>query len=233
MPQLTSQIARLSRRLKIKDDVKSLVDNLKELKMTEGEVKVEQLPDRMTDDNVIQLARSVKEIKKQVVVFQHLKDRKEISCVMCDESFDYKEEETDFNGKLMGHRFSKLKFSLRKHLKSGNHIMMIQKEEKEAHVEKKEEARNRKVGGTIGGLVYDTIFNGRPDDDLPRLIYRVKMAGGDVGDLNHSKNLVPKLLPEISGVVEGRLKKFLSSNMVATGSLPPVNIMADKATDKR
>jgi hypothetical protein len=44
---------------------------------------------------------------------------------------------------------------------------------------------------------------------------------------------VPRLLPEISGVVEGRLKTFLSSRLVATGSFPPVNIMADKATDKR
>jgi hypothetical protein len=59
------------------------------------------------------------------------------------------------------------------------------------------------------------------------------MAGGDVGDINHSHNLVGKLLPEISEVVRLRIKRFMGSTMAATGYPPPCNIMADKATDKR
>jgi len=82
-------------------------------------------------------------------------------------------------------------------------------------------------------LVYILIYNGRPDRDLPKLIYRVKQAGGDVGDINHSHNLVGKLLPDIAQVVRSRIKKFMGSPMAATGSLPPCNITADKATDKR
>jgi hypothetical protein len=168
----------VKKRLQIKDDVKSLIDNLKELKMTEGELKVEQLPDQINEDTVIRLARSLEEITEKVVAFMYLDDKKQISCVICGVSFSYKEKETDFTGMLMGPRFAALKTSLRKHLKTGSHIKMVKDKEGVAQVEGKEEARNRVVGRTIGGLVYDIIYNGRPDTDLPRLIYRVKMAAG-------------------------------------------------------
>ena len=39
------------------------------------------------------------------------------------------------------------------------------------------------------------------------------MAGADVGDINHSHNLVAKLLPEFSEVVRSRIKRFMSSTM--------------------
>ena len=45
--------------------------------------------------------------------------------------------------------------------------------------------------------------------------------------------MVDKLVPYISLAVKNRLKKLLNTRMEATGCLPPVNIMADKATDKR
>ena len=151
---------------------------------------------------------------------------------MCKEDFVYKEEQTDFTKGSMGVKFPHLKHSLRRHLKSGNHKSMM-KEAGGTEIDEKEDARNTVIGRTNGGLVYHLVYNARPDDDLPLLIYRVKRAGGDVGDCNHSSHLVSRLLPEIAGAVSGRLKEYLSSPMVATGCLPPVNIMADKATDKR
>ena len=113
------------------------------------------------------------------------------------------------------------------------HVENVKKAKETAETEERLESRNRKIGKTIGGLVYHLIYNGRPDRDLPKLIYRVKQAGGDVGDINHSHHLVASLLPDIAEEVRSRIKQFLSTPMAATGGLPPVNIMADKATDKR
>ena len=93
--------------------------------------------------------------------------------------------------------------------------------------------RNQSVGMKIGRLVYYLARNARADSDLPLLIYLSSKGGTDMGDIGHSHNLVARLLSFLSTVVEDRIKDFLGRRMVATGCLPPVNIMADKATDKR
>ena len=54
--------------------------------------------------------------------------------------------------------------------------------------------------------------------------------GVDLGDINHSFGFVPKFLPHLAAAVRKRIKTLLSSKLVATGCLPPVNIVADKAT---
>ena len=92
----------------------------------------------------------------------------------------------------------------------------------------REESRNQAVGMRIGRLVYYLSYNARADADFTLLIYLMKRAGVDVGDINHSHHMVDKLLPYISQAVKNRLKKMLSTRMEATGCLPPVNIMADK-----
>ena len=45
--------------------------------------------------------------------------------------------------------------------------------------------------------------------------------------------MVPKLLPHLANAVRRRMKQMLGSRLVATGCLPPVNILADKATHQR
>ena len=87
--------------------------------------------------------------------------------------------------------------------------------------------RNQSVGMKIGRLVYYLARNARADSDLPLLIYLSSKGGTDMGDIGHSHNLVARLLPFLSTVVEDRIKDFLGRRMVATGCLPPVNIMVD------
>ena len=223
----------LEKRVQIKGVVQDLVENLKELKMTEGEAKIIEKPESLDDESLITMARSMKEITEKVPVFVYHYEEHLVRCIICKQTFGYKEEEINFTENHMSLKFSNLKMILKRHLTRETHLQ-IKKELEGASVKDKEkEARNKVIGKTIGGLIYHLVYKGRPDTDLPLLIYRVKMAGGDVGDINHSHNLVAALLPEISAVVAGRLKKMLSTPMKATGSLPPVNIMADKATDKR
>jgi hypothetical protein len=168
-----------------------------------------------------------------VPLFVHVYEEQKVICNLCKQGFEYMEEEDNFTNNNLPMRFRNLKKSMRQHLKSMGHIAMVKSSRAATKEEEKAEARNRVIGATVGGLVYHLVYNGRPDSDLPLLIYRVKMPGGDTGDINHSTYLVSQLLPEIAEVVAGRLKRMLSSRMVATGNLPPVNIMADKATDKR
>ena len=85
----------------------------------------------------------------------------------------------------------------------------------------------------IGRLVYLIVNDARADADLPVMIYMLQKAGADCGDLNHSSKFVTSLLPFLSKAVEDRVHRLLNTPMVATGCLPPVNIMADKATEKR
>ena len=110
----------------------------------------------------------------------------------------YEGLESDFTEGKMGIKFSNLKGSLRKHLKSEGHKAMIKKEQGKEVVEAKEDARNKRVGKTIGGMVYHLVFHARPDADLTILIYLAKKGGADVGDINHSYKLVSSLLPDLA-----------------------------------
>ena len=231
--KMNKYLAIVEKRLEIKKDVNSLMNSLKDLKMTESEIKCGPEPEVKDADMVIKVARSLKEITEMVPVFVYQDEQQKVSCDICNQDFSYKEEESDFTEGMMSKRFSDLKRALRRHLTAEKHIRLKQETRRATEKEEKDIARNKKIGRTIGGLVYHLLSKARPDSDLPLLIYTVKRAGGDVGDINHSHLLVAKLLPDIAGAVAGRLKNFLSSPMVATGSLPPVNIMADKATDKR
>ena len=198
--------------------------------MYEG-TKVE-VPKTIDEETAIQLARTVKGITEQVQCFVHLYEEQKVKCE-CGAEFGFKEEEDDFSDTNLPRNFRNLKRSLLIHLSTEKHKKKVKATQKQKEEEVKVELRSRKIDKTIGGLIYILLKNGRPDGDLPLLIHRVKQAGGDVGDVNHSKGLVGHVLPEIAAAVEGRLRTMLGTRMVATGQLPPINIMADKATDKR
>ena len=213
----------VSKRLKVKKEATNLVNMLEELKLVEGRGKNEENVEKnevKDDDSVIRLARNLEEITDNIEVLKVEEATKQVVCVLCN--VDFRDQ-----------KFSNLKKSLRRHVQMVFHMEKVKEKEMAANTEERWEARNRAINKTIGGLVYHLLYHGRPDNELPPLIYRVKMAGGDVGDINHSNNLVAKLLPEISEVVSSRIKRFMSSHMVATGSLLPCNVMGDKATDKR
>ena len=213
----------LERSLKLKKDVASLVDNLKELKLVHEESgSTVSTKINMDEKFQIGLAKSVKEIAEKVPIFVFDYQQAIMKCSVCSQTFACEEG-----------KFPYLKKALKRHLECNSHINMVEAAMVKSREGELKEARDKVINSTIGGLVYHLVYQGRPDSDLPLLIYRVKRAGGVVGDVNHSDNLVSNLLPEIAGVVEKRLKTFLHTPMVATGALPPVNIMADKATDKR
>ena len=153
---------------------------------------------------------------------------------MCSNTFSYSSDlEQDFLGSNLDQKFSSLKRNLARHLESLVHKRHAQQEQAKAIIWTKEENRNKAVGLVLGRIVYYIIYKGRPDTDFPLLVYLSATGGSDCGDINHSFNFVRKFLPYLADAVRRRMKKMLGTRLVSTGCLPPVNLIADKATHQR
>ena len=53
-----------------------------------------------------------------------------------------------------------------------------------------------------------------------------------MGDLNHSHNFPAKFRPFVAREIQTRMATFLTSRLPQTGYLPPLNIGADKGTNR-
>ena len=213
----------MKRRLNLKKEASSLVTLLEDLKLAEGRGGDRKTEDKKMDNNIIiTCAKTIEDLTEiEVFTLEGANGRQVLRCLICDVRIKTNQQ------------FRAVKQSVKRHLVLPSHVQKEIQSERDREREERWESRNRRIGRTIGGLVYHLIHNGRPDGDLPVLIHWVKVGGGDVGNINHSHNLVAKLLPDIANTVKSRLQKFLGSIVPATGCLPPCNIMADKATDKR
>lgn len=228
--KLNQQLDFIKKRLEVKDDVKRLTEKLCDLEMmSKAEVKREPVD----EDSAIKVARSVKEITEKVPEFEQKIEKEMVNCQVCEETFKYTNQTNDFTDEKLPKEFTNLKRSLRQHLMTSRHKNKVAETRTAAVQWEKEELRNKKVGMNIVRQIYNLLHSASPDAELPVQIYLLKRAGVDVGDINHSHNLVAKMAPHLAGAVEGRLKKFLGTRMAATDALPPVNLMFDKATDKR
>ena len=141
--------------------------------------------------------------------------------------------EQDFHDQNLSVKFKSLKTHLFRHLESATHQSKVKEDIAKDVLLVKKEKREKKVGLTLGRIVYHIIYKGRPDSDFTSLVYLPAAGGSDVGDINHSFNFVTKLLPHLAEAVRRRLKMMFGTRLVATGCLPPVALMADKATHQR
>ena len=233
------QVKAIQKYLEVEEKMKSLTEALKELESVSGKDKCDKVnlvkKEKQEDVNHILLeARSMKEITEKVSEFHYKQDDGLVECLICLETFKYDGSLlNDFTEGKMEVKFSSLKRNLKEHFNTLKHRRCAQQQEKADEQCVREDRRSMAVGMRIGRIVYHLIYHGRPDTDLPLLIYSHHKAGADMGDINHSEGLVAKLLPDVAGVVSGKLKHFLNTRMVATGELPPINVMADKATHNR
>lgn len=221
-------------------DIRKLREAMDSFEETAG-VKVKNIVESgakmKTADESLTEARGVREITELIPEFEFRPEDsgKEFHCIVCHTTFSYgKELEQDFrNLIIMEDKFRSVKRSLRRHLQTSTHIIQGKAEEAKMILWTKEERRNRAVGLVLGRLVYYIIYKGRPDIDFPTLVYLSATGGSDCGDINHSFAFVLKFLPYLTGAVRRRLKKMLGTRLVGTGCLPPVGLMADKATHQR
>ena len=189
-----------------------------------------------TVEESLKEARSVKEIVEKIPEFEYRPENlgKEFQCIVCSNTFSYPSElDQDFVGSSMDQKFRYLKRNLGRHLDSFIHKKHAQQEQAKAIISSKEVSRNKAVGLVLGRIVYYVIYKGRPDTDFPLLVYLSATGGSDCGDINHSFRLVSKFLPYLAKALRRRMKKMLGTRLVSTGALPPVNLIADKATHQR
>ena len=223
--------------LDVGQDIKSLESSVANLKSSLNYKEEEENVKDIDTDMILKNAKSMTEVTDQVYQFEYeeFKDGGAVICGACEQVFKYsrdlKDDFTD-NSKV-AREFSNLKTSLRRHLKSEMHNRKTRKVEENDIVKKKEDVRNAVVGVRIGKLVYHLVKLGRPDTDFTSLVQISASNGADLGDKNHSKYFVTKLLPHLADAVKRRWKKVLDTPMVATGCRPPVCVVADKATHQR
>ena len=83
----------------------------------------------------------------------------------------------------------------------------------------------------IGRICYLIYQEGRSKQSFEIEVVKAVKIGADMGDINHSKNFVDKFRPYVSDEVHKRTASFLTTRLVQTGYLPPLNIQADKGTN--
>ena len=121
--------------------------------------------------------------------------------------------------------FQNLKKSIVRHYKEGR---CTQKPDLEK--ERKVDGREKTIGMNLGRIVYKIVCRGRSYLDYEGDVLCAKMNGVDVGELNHSRMFVPKLLGTLSTVTQNMFIRFFRTPMQKTGSLPPIAVAADLAT---
>lgn len=64
-------------------------------------------------------------------------------------------------------------------------------------------------------------------------LYLFRKYGLDIGNINHSYQLVYGLRPYLAAEIRAKKKSFFSSHLTATGFLPVLAMSSDGATHKR
>ena len=223
---------------KIQDTVKKTIKEAFEDKDSKIEVvdNNKEVKEERTDKDIMREVRSTKEVCERFPEFEYFPSHKgkEFKCVVCETTFAYSaDQEQDFYNKNFSQEFRNTKKQLLQHNESNTHRAQVKEDEVKATLWNKEEKRNKVVGLNLGRIVYHLVSKGRPDSDYTCLVYLSAAGGSDVGDINHSFHFVTKLLPHLAMAVRRRLKEMLGRRLEATGCLPPVNLIADKATHQR
>ena len=203
-------------------------------KKEEKEINFEQDKEESELVKDLYWAKSVSDIEE--LGFEYSDEEKKFSCRVCKDAdygeFGFDKEDENYERKI-GRKFINLKKSLKRHLLiSKAHAAVLLEEEQKREAESKLSNKNMEAGMNLGRLCMKSFIFGRPYTDFETNVYLMKVAGAQVGELNHSHRFPPALRPHVRKVVHKRQVKFLSTPLQQTGHLPPVAGSADKGTYK-
>ena len=127
-------------------------------------------------------------------------------------------------------RTCEVKADVEKHLRAASHMHAKQA----AHNAEEEKKAARKAAINVMRAVYFLLKEADPHTKYERLLVLLDRCNVKIGTLNHSRKLLPKLLPSFERVFMKRLSGFLAGPVAATGGRRPVLAWsADKLTVKR
>ena len=152
-----------------------------------------------------------------------------VSCVICEAEFKYSGPQNVHEDKLP-REFRNLKSHIKQHFFSKRHLDKVEENRKEGEAKKYLVSRDQKAGKNLTRAAYCVIKTRNPEVQFEREVYLMYTAGGEVGNLNHSKNFIPKIRPHLASSVRKLRNQHLTSPMQETGLLPPTGLSADGAT---
>ena len=164
--------------------------------------------------------------------FKHLEEKSVLQCNLCEAEFKTAGH-LDVDGKIHPREFRNLKSHLKRHFSSKKHLDKEEEVRKEKEEKKYLVSRDQKAGKNLARAAYSVIKSRNPEIHFEREVFLIFKAGGEVGNLNHSKNFVPKMRPYFASSVRKLLTEFLTNPMPQTGLLPPLAITFDGATYQR
>eukprot|EP00112_Aurelia_sp_Birch-Aquarium-sp1_P001083 Seg11109.2 transcript_id=Seg11109.2/GoldUCD/mRNA.D3Y31 product="hypothetical protein" protein_id=Seg11109.2/GoldUCD/D3Y31 len=141
-------------------------------------------------------------------------------------------ESMDGDSDILSSAFRNLKISISCHLKRDSHQQAISQDEALNIKAEKEAKRNNTIALHIGSACYNLYHRGRPYTDLEDELLLLHKCEVDIGDINHSHEFAHNYLESVAEVVKGNIQQFLKRILLQTGFLPPVKVLADKATFK-
>ena len=193
-------------------DTKRDGDTIKESKSLDEDVSR-----RITD------ARSMKALEDEG--FTHNNNTGLVICNICKESFKYDEvegESTDFTkvGDILPRKFRTLKGHLKTHLTRKVHTDAVNQIKSRDEETTKVFSRNERAGMIVFRQAYSHIKMRRPDRDFEKDLFLLSKAGCDIGNINHSANLIGKFRPFLHKTIKQQISNFFSSPMIVTGFTP-------------
>ena len=138
----------------------------------------------------------------------------------------------DFSECEMPREFRNLKRSALRHIEARKcHMDSLVEKEQKLKAEAELKSKNTVIGMNLGRLCMKNYLLGRPYTDYENDVLVTKKAGGQVGELNHSRMFPASFRPYVAKAVHNRVRKYLRTPLKQTGHLPPVCISADKGAD--
>ena len=139
----------------------------------------------------------------------------------------------DFTTASQPQKFTNLKKSVAKHIGTQNHMNMCARKDKETEELRKMRSKQQNVGFTVGKQAYKVVKVGRPFSDFERDLQLMAAANVNVGNMNHSRMFPSQMRASFAEAIDSRIKNYCKTPLSATGTVPPVGIIADKVTTRR
>ena len=186
----------------------------------------EKLSDVDSKTGQLKLSRTIKDLEK--LGFTYDGENCVLTCLCCDSSFKYSGP-MEFSNDL-SREFSNLKTRIKEHLNSQKHISKENEKDKQIEREKKLLSRNEKAGMIVTREAFKTIKLRNSERSFEISLLLLSKAGADIGNINNSKNFVPKIRPHLANAVRENKKSFFSTPPKETGFKRAVNLTADGGT---
>ncbi len=201
----------------------------KEVESSSTEEKISELTLDEALETRFLLASSVSSL--EALGFSYNQELNLFRCNECGSTISYIGEE-DFTDRIQPNEFRNVKKKLRKHLMTSKHSKQVAQNKRDKEDQVKNMSANEKAGMIVGTFVYNIIKKRRPVRDLEEDLFLLHKYGLNIGNINHSYQLVYGLRPFFAAEVRAKKKCFFSTHMTPTAHLPAFGMTDDGATHK-